>query len=136
MTTVGSFVPSLAFDGASVGMVLTMPEGRWSRDDQNKVEISLRVFVENKGLSLGYATIPNLPFPCADDTMDYPLTVSWRGIKLASGLTAVRAFVQRGSTVIGFALDGNAKDFVPLTSAEFISGHARLDIAGSYMAAP
>lgn len=134
MTTTGSFTPGLVIGPDSTGIVLTGPQGRWSRDDANKVEINGRIFVAEKGSNTGivYMTLdPSMPL-CANDDMDYQLALSWRGIKLPSGLYAVSAGVARNSLQIPLWFDGNDKSYVPVTDTALVSGMTRFDFSGWY----
>lgn len=83
----GTFVPTLMFGGASVGIVYNYNLGKYTQIG-NIVFIDLSISASSKGVSVGQAVVSGLPFPVvsagANVSMDAFLNVD-TGITLSAG---------------------------------------------------
>ena len=80
----GTFTPTLAFGGNSVGIVYVAREGRYQRIG-NTVTFSAMVEISNKGSSTGTVSIRGLPYTSASGP-SYPVMAMYGSAALQTGV--------------------------------------------------
>jgi hypothetical protein len=122
----GTFTPTMAFGGASVGVTYTGRNGQYTRIG-NQVTFSIYINLSSKGASTGAATITGLPF-----TIDssFPGVVSLRLNDSATiGTQMVNALTTSGTSVLLYSTVAGTSS--ALTDAA-INNASTIQIGGTY----
>ena len=129
-----SFVPTISFGGASVGVTYTSQNG-YAVLDGNLVYFSLQLELSSKGSSTGAVKINGLPFASANLSMRHFASIGINN--LASGVTVISAAVDSNATTISI-LGQNSSPWTDnvsgLTNAN-IANNTKIEISGCYLAA-
>lgn len=130
----GTFVPTIAFGGASVGVTYdaTQTKAEWTRVG-NMVFISIRLVLTSKGVSVGRATISTLPFTVGSSLVNAQnALVAMGNITLDGGFSIVWANFVPGTTTVQFAEGGIANIPTQNLNDPNFANNTSLNIDGFY----
>jgi hypothetical protein len=122
----GTFTPTMAFGGASVGVTYTGRNGQYTRIG-NQVTFSIYVNLSSKGSSTGIASITGLPF--AIDS-GYPVVASLRLSDSATiGTEMINAALSSGTSAV---LYGTVAGTSSALTDVAINNASTIQISGTY----
>ncbi len=126
----GTFTPTLAFGGASVGITYTTQSAKYTKVG-NKVSFSISLAITNKGSSTGAVTIVGLPFAVSSTTnADFiPITIGAFSEITFSTVPACIAIQGTNTLVLDEFISGGAQ--TALTNADF-ENNSTIRVAGFY----
>lgn len=127
----GTFTPSLAFGGSSVGITYTARIGKYWLQGEI-VFYDIAILLSNKGAQVGNATITGLPFTSANDAHQLRGSVQ-TNITMPAGCTVITGEVTANTSTISIQGYGSGT-IVTATNAEF-ANNSLLLITGFYWAA-
>lgn len=113
----GTFTPTLAFGGASVGIVYDFATGYYVRIGR-QVQIDILLVLINKGSSTGDATIGGLPFATNSATF-YRAAATLGYVSAITFTNIITASASNNATSISLGETTNAGAQTAITNADF-----------------
>lgn len=125
-----TFVPVLAFGGASVGITYSIQAASYLRED-NICQFYIDIELSSKGSSTGAATISGLPFASRNaNTTDIPIVIT--NITAPALTTYYHAEIANGATSLSLISDQAATGGVIAVADTNFANNTIIRIQGSY----
>ncbi len=126
----GTFVPTVAFGGASTGITYTTQTGHYTRVGDTVV-FSVNIVLSNKGSSTGAATIQTLPFTSRTGPVNQAIGLGSENLTFANSEVPKARIASAATTITLVSSKSNSASTV-IVDTDFANTTA-IEITGVYL---